>query len=148
MAKKQSTIKTAAPEPTKAPQHYDVLLDGTAIELVNRWPKEKADALCADLKKHGIGAESFPCSSSAPQSADIKNSQGEQSASRTETAITLLGDRLGQSAETLQAISDLLYHYQDKFQSDPVIVGAQNIIQAISEDWAETASRLWKGGSR
>jgi hypothetical protein len=43
-------------------------------------------------------------------------------------------------------LSDLLYHNQDKFENDPLIVGIQNILQAISDDLAETAGKL-KGGA-
>lgn len=69
-----------------------------------------------------------------------------QKPDRTEATFSFLGDHLEHTADTLQGLSDLLYHNQDKFENDPLIVGVQNILQAISDDLAETAGRL-KGGA-
>ncbi|MDM7994328.1 MAG: hypothetical protein QUT30_01450 [Acidobacteriota bacterium] len=65
---------------------------------------------------------------------------------RTEATFSFLGDHLERTADTLQGLSDLLYHNQDKFENDPLIVGVQNILQAIADDLAETAGKL-KGGA-
>ena len=39
---------------------FDVLLDNLADPIAEGFTKEKADALCQDLAKYGIGAKPFP----------------------------------------------------------------------------------------
>lgn len=62
--------KTAQISSMEVEQLFDVLLDDLADAIAEGFTKDKADALCADLAKHGIGAKPFP--SSCPSKREIE----------------------------------------------------------------------------
>lgn len=68
MAKQKSTIAPASQEASK--ELFDVLLDDLADSIADGFTKDKADALCADLAKYGIGAKPFPSSCPAKRETE------------------------------------------------------------------------------